>query len=724
MKQLKFLGILFFTLNIQSTGICNNLVLNISNEFTDRIYCSLLDSLSIKTTDVNATLPDLTISKVAVGAPFQQGGTIAYTLNVSNGGTGSSSGTITVTDIIPTGLTVTSATGTNWTCTIGSTVTCTRTLALAAGSSSAITLQANIASNAPASITNTVNVSGGGDANTGNNAGSSVINVAAVNPELTITKVAVGGPFQQGGSVSYTLTVTNGSNGPTTGTITVTDIIPTGLTVTSATGTNWTCSGSSTITCTRTVAMAAGSSSAITLQANIASNAPASITNTVNVSGGGDANTGNNAGSSVINVAAVSPELTITKVAVGAPFQQGGSVSYTLTVTNGGNGPTTGTITVTDIIPTGLTVTSATGTNWTCSGSSTITCTRSLALAAGSSSAITLQANIASNAPASITNTVNVSGGGDANTGNNAGSSVINVAAVSSDLTITKTVTGSSFQQSGQAVFNLVVSNVGNGPTIGNITVTDNIPTGLQIVSVSGMGWTCSTVSNSITCSTSASLASLAQSTKIQIITNIASNAPTSITNTATVSGGSETVTSNNSGSTSFSVLTGTAPTIGSPILNFVHLCQGSNIQIGLSTSGSFLSGNQFEVQLSDENGSFLTPFVIGTSNVTGNISCLIPNIINSGTNYLIRIISSKPYVIGSSLAGITISQSQASINLSSPSDNYTGLVIKKSTNTIVASNKILTPAHVVYHAVNSILLEPGFDTKEVFKAEIKGCNQ
>jgi uncharacterized repeat protein (TIGR01451 family) len=710
MKLLKFLGILFFTLNIQSTGICNNLVLNISNEFTDRIYCSLLDSLSIKTTDINATLPDLTISKVAVGGPFQQGGSMSYTLTVTNGGNGPTTGTITVTDIIPTGLTVTSATGTNWTCTGTSTITCTRTVAIAAGSSSAITLQANIASNAPASITNTVNVSGGGDANTGNNAGSSVISVAAVSPDLTISKVAVGGPFQQGGSMSYTLTVTNGGNGPTTGTITVTDIIPTGLTVTSATGTNWTCTGTSTITCTRSIALAAGSSSAITLQANIASNAPASITNTVNVSGGGDANTGNNAGSSVINVATVNPELTITKMAIGGPFQQGGSVSYTLTVTNGGNGPTTGTITVTDIIPTGLTVTSATGTNWTCSGSSTITCTRTLALAAGSSSAITLQANISSNAPASITNTVNVSGGGDANTGNNAGSSVINVAAVSPDLTITKTVTGSSFQQSGQAVFNLVVSNIGNGPTIGNITVTDNIPTGLQIVSASGMGWTCSWISNIITCSTSTSLAAFAQSSKIQIITNIASNAPISITNTATVSGGSETVTTNNSGSTSFSVLSGPAPTIGSPILNFIHLCQGSNFQIGLSTSGSFLSGNQFEVQLSDENGSFLTPTIIGTSNVTGNISCLIPNIISSGTNYLIRVISSKPYVIGSSLAGITISQSQASINLSSPADNYTGLVVKKSTNTIVASNKILTPAYVVYHAVNSILLEPGFN--------------
>lgn len=375
--------------------------------------------------------PDLTVAKAAQGSSFQQGGTVTYDVTVTNSGAGATTGTITMQDIIPTGLTVTSATGTNWTCTTGATVSCTRTTALAAGANSVITLNANIAANAPTSITNTASVSGGGESNTGNNSGSSTISVTAVAPDLTISKVAQGGPFQQGGTVTYDVTVTNGGNGPTTGTITMLDVIPTGLTVTSATGANWSCPLGATITCTRTTPLAAGANSVITLNANIAANAPASITNTATITTPGESNTGNNSGSSVISVTAIAPDLTVSKAAQGSSFQQGGTVSYGITVTNGGNGPTTGTITMQDVIPTGLTVTSATGANWSCTTGATVACTRTTALAAGANSVITLAANIALNAPASITNTATIATPGESNTGNNTGSSVINVSAAS-----------------------------------------------------------------------------------------------------------------------------------------------------------------------------------------------------------------------------------------------------------------------------------------------------
>jgi uncharacterized repeat protein (TIGR01451 family) len=382
------------------------------------------------------TPPDLTITKTAVGSGFRQGGTVSYNIVVTNSGTGPTSGTITVTDVIPTGLTVTSATGTNWTCTGSSTVSCTSTTPIAAnGGTSTITLAANIAANAPSSITNTVTVSGGGETNTGNNAGTSVISVTQLAPDLTIAKVAQGAPFQQGGTVTYMITVTNSGNGPTSGTITVTDVIPTGLTVTNAVG-PFNCSGSSTVTCTSSTPIPANGNASITLSANIATNAPASITNTATVSGGGETNTGNNSGTSVISVTQLAPDLTISKVAQSGPFQQGGTVTYLLTVTNSGNGPSSGQITVTDVIPTGLTVTSATGTNWSCTGITQVTCTRTTAIPAGGTSVITLVANIANNAPPSITNTATVSGGGETVTNNNAGSSVISVG-VPAALTVT-----------------------------------------------------------------------------------------------------------------------------------------------------------------------------------------------------------------------------------------------------------------------------------------------
>ena len=100
-------------------------------------------------------------------------------------------------------------------------------------------------------------------------------------------------------------------------------------------------------------------------------------------------------------------------------FQQGdASDTYTITVTNAGTGPTNGSlVTVTDPLPTGLSPTAAD--NGTINGSSvsyvaqTITATRSDVLAAGGSYPdLTLTVAVADNAPASVTNTATVSGGG------------------------------------------------------------------------------------------------------------------------------------------------------------------------------------------------------------------------------------------------------------------------------------------------------------------------
>ena len=116
-----------------------------------------------------APAPDLTIAKTHSGT-FTQGKTGAqYTISVSNGGSAPASGMVQVVDTLPSGLTATTISGTGWNCTLG-TLTCTRGDALAAGSSyPLIVLTVNIAGNAPASLTNSATVSGGGEQNTANN---------------------------------------------------------------------------------------------------------------------------------------------------------------------------------------------------------------------------------------------------------------------------------------------------------------------------------------------------------------------------------------------------------------------------------------------------------------------------------------------------------------------------------------------------------------------------
>ena len=143
---------------------------------------------------------------------------------------------------------------------------------------------------------------------------------------------------------------------------------------------------------------------AITMTVNVASNAPASVTNTATVSGGGETNTSNNTAGDVTTIN-TPPDLTITKTHTGNFVQGQTGATYTITVTNAGGAATSGTVTVTDTLPAGLTATTMSGTNWTCT-LATLTCTRGDALAAGTSyPAITVTVNVASNAPASVTNT-------------------------------------------------------------------------------------------------------------------------------------------------------------------------------------------------------------------------------------------------------------------------------------------------------------------------------
>ena len=106
------------------------------------------------------------------------------------------------------------------------------------------------------------------------------------------------------------------------------------------------------------------------------------------------------------------PALRIIKTHTGNFAQGQASAAYSVTVSNlAGAASTAGTVIVTESIPTGLTLASMAGTNWDCSG--VTTCVRSDALAGGSSyPPITVTVGVASNAPASLTNQVALSGGG------------------------------------------------------------------------------------------------------------------------------------------------------------------------------------------------------------------------------------------------------------------------------------------------------------------------
>jgi uncharacterized repeat protein (TIGR01451 family) len=127
---------------------------------------------------------------------------ITYTVNVANASLAAvSSGTVTVSEALPSGLTLKTLYGTGWTC---STTTCSRSDALAAGTSyPPVTVTASIAAGAPLQVTNVATVSGGGSAPASSQILTSLGTAGAAQPIMTSP---AGG---SGSSQTFTFTITD-----------------------------------------------------------------------------------------------------------------------------------------------------------------------------------------------------------------------------------------------------------------------------------------------------------------------------------------------------------------------------------------------------------------------------------------------------------------------------------------------------------------------------------
>ncbi|MCX7034371.1 MAG: hypothetical protein NT046_10435, partial [Arenimonas sp.] len=105
-----------------------------------------------------------------------------------------------------------------------------------------------------------------------------------------------------------------------------------------------------------------------------------------------------------------SPQLTMTKTASAASFTLGVPASYTLSVQNTGTAATTAATTITDTIPTGLTIGTLPA-GCTAAGQ-TVTCTVAAGLAVSASTSFVIPVTPTLAAGASVVNTATVSGGG------------------------------------------------------------------------------------------------------------------------------------------------------------------------------------------------------------------------------------------------------------------------------------------------------------------------
>jgi uncharacterized repeat protein (TIGR01451 family) len=198
------------------TTISNQATITFAAQTLGTLYTELSDGNSstagIQPTTIVTASPDLRIAKTHAPTTFAQSSllpsTPTFSIVVSNTGTIASFGTVTVADILPSGMTALSITGSGWSCTLA-TLLCTRTDALAVGSSfAAITLEVN--ASVAGNFTNTANVSCAceGASKLGNNTALDPVTVLPT-VHLTITKTNGVTSLVAGQSVSYTVTVAN-----------------------------------------------------------------------------------------------------------------------------------------------------------------------------------------------------------------------------------------------------------------------------------------------------------------------------------------------------------------------------------------------------------------------------------------------------------------------------------------------------------------------------------
>src|SRR6266480_6108666 len=105
-------------------------------------------------------------------------------------------------------------------------------------------------------------------------------------------------------------------------------------------------------------------------------------------------------------------------------------------------------------------------------------------------------------------------------------------------MTVAKSHSGNFTQGQVGATYSITATNSGSSPTSATVTVTDTLPGGLTATGISGTGWTC--VLGTLTCTRSDVLAAGASYPAITLTVNVSSTAPSTLTNSATVSGGGE----------------------------------------------------------------------------------------------------------------------------------------------------------------------------------------
>jgi uncharacterized repeat protein (TIGR01451 family) len=633
-----------------------------------------------------AQTADLSITKTGP-AEAAADSDVTYTVTVTNNGPDALSegtGSATLTDNIPVGMTFVSATPPGCTTPLvgfGGTITCTISV-LSPTTSIVFTFVFHIPSNAApgTSFTNVATVSLPNrfdpdlglinpDPNEENNSAFATTTVPGGSAQADLGVVKTGpSSAAPDTDVVYTIVVTNGGPAAATNVI-LSDTLPGTMTFVSPlsqSGTPLNCNESGgTVTCTA-ASYPAGGSTTITLTGHIPSGtlSGTTFTNTATVStssegGSSDPNSENNSSQTTLTVSSV--DVSVTKTGP-ATVTAGDTISYTLTVSNAGPDVATN-VNLSDTLPPNTTFVSLTPNNAaaaaaSCSappdgGTGTVTCTFDV-LTNGASAEFTLM--IRAGNTTSVINTATVTTDSfDRNQTNNSASATTSVTP-KADVGITKAGPG-TVTPGADVTYTLTIIN--NGPSsAASVSITDVVAAPFTFVSLTqttGPTFSCSTPAAGATGTITCSIATLAPgaSATFSLVLHLSSAAGSgSVSNTAIVTTSTADPEPANDASTTTATLGATAdvgvtitgPPTGTPGSNITYTVTVTNAGPSTASDASVapralvpaatvtvtivLSPNTTFVSLTQTAGptfACVTPAVGATGNITCTIATLAP---------------------------------------------------------------------------------------------------
>jgi len=449
---------------------------------------------------------DLSIVKDDGQTSYLAGSVVTYAVTVTN-----------VSGVTANGASVSDARPANvatwaWTCAsqTGGATGCTPAANSAADFSDAVnlpvggtivyTVTANLVGSPTGDLVNTATVSvpaGLSDPNPNNNTSTDTDTLTSNSVDLSIVKDDGQTGYAAGGTVTYTVTVSNLSGADITG-ATVADTRPVNISTwawacTNQTGgaTGCTAAGNSSSNFSDTVNLPVGGSIVYTVTANVVANPTGDLVNTATITppnGFADSNTSNNTSTDTDTLSAA--DLSIIKDDGQVTYAGGGVVTYTVTAANLSGVDVIG-ATVSDPRPANISTWT-----WACTtqgggasgcdaaASSSADFSDTVDLPVGGTIVYTVTANVVANPTGNLVNTATVSvpsGYTDTDTTNN-NSTDTNFLGPVADLSLNKTASNPSPAVLSNITFTLTIINIGPDPATG-VAVTENLPSGFTYVS-------------------------------------------------------------------------------------------------------------------------------------------------------------------------------------------------------------------------------------------------